>query len=241
MGNCPVPWQAMHDCSLSGNPTPDADLGPADPVGDVTAVIDIALGCSATGAGTGFACPPDGCPIDDATSSVPPGPVLSFGWDTSATGEDFAGEADFPDVLLGGVDGAAPAPFPAVPTFPVVPFGAAVGGVLTGGRAAGALASPWAVELMVAVMALGSEVALAVLVAWPGLASRFWLSWLRPFGNCSSRLHLSRLATAEFWRQCIPCMPTKPSIVSTEALSCQVGGHCGDRVIWANVVLHTCF
>eukprot|EP00435_Cladocopium_sp_Y103_P052617 s2311_g16.t1 len=84
---------AMQLCSRSGSPavpTPEADLGPTDPAGD-TAMIDIALG-SADGVGTESACPPDGCPIDDATSSVPPGPVLSFGWGTSATGDDFAGE-----------------------------------------------------------------------------------------------------------------------------------------------------
>eukprot|EP00435_Cladocopium_sp_Y103_P032214 s4482_g8.t1 len=101
----------------------------------------IAFGSTAgVAAGIGSPCPPDAFPdafpTDDATSRVPPGPVLSFGGGASAVGEDFAGETAgdiaFPDPLFGGVAGAA------TELFPVVPFGAAVGGAFTGGLAAGA-------------------------------------------------------------------------------------------------------
>eukprot|EP00435_Cladocopium_sp_Y103_P025196 s3120_g6.t1 len=123
--------------------TEEAPIWVPDPAGD-TAVMLIAFGSiDGAGAGIGSPCSPDVFPIDDATSKVPPGPVLNFGGgagaagddlggSAGAAGDDFAGEAADPEVLFGGVAGAA------TELFPDVPFGAAVGGAFTGGLATGA-------------------------------------------------------------------------------------------------------
>eukprot|EP00435_Cladocopium_sp_Y103_P069472 s972_g33.t1 len=103
-----------------GLPTPEADLGPTDLPGD-TAVMLIAFGSTdGAGAGIGSPCSPDVFPTDDAASKIPPGPVLSFGGGAVAVGEVTA-----PEGFTGGVAGDA------TELFPVVPFGAAVGGVFT--------------------------------------------------------------------------------------------------------------
>eukprot|EP00435_Cladocopium_sp_Y103_P007218 s155_g2.t1 len=109
-------------------------------------------------------------PLTRIRQRVRAGPVLNFGAGASAIGE-----AADPVVLLGGVDGAS------TELFPVVPFGAAVGGAFTGGLAVAgapqwALASPLEVVLMVVEVALGLEVVLELLV--PVAVELAWLGWV---------------------------------------------------------------
>eukprot|EP00435_Cladocopium_sp_Y103_P019347 s5638_g4.t1 len=188
-----------------------ADLGPTDPAGD-TAVMLIAFGSTdGAGAGIGSPCSPDVFPTDDATSRVPPGPVLNFGGGAGAVGEDFTGEAADPEVLFGGVAGAA------TELFPDVPFGAAVGGAFTGDLAAGAPPVGIGFSLGGGVDEWRWNWRWSWRCWWwwswlglGGLPTWWWIAWWFRFsrfgalGDCRTRLHLCGLSSAKGRRELIP-------------------------------------